>query len=456
MTNVKFKKSRVRKTSFTWPDKWIHAILNMSGFNKIESQKQSISVKMLSDYFLNLNDSLSYKSQDHCIEHAAQTGMYGSDSHFQAAYAGYYLPVNIPKIIDSFELSGITWNTVNRILDIGTGPGTALLGSLIARKLSGETSDISLAGLDHSPGFLSLAQKLVQYFKHDLSICGDEYFRSINLERIIRNTENLQRVLSESGLFSESNQSSSSKALILPVEFDLLTASNVVSELSEDAREQFHVLVDQFVRPGGFALLLEPARKQISRCLEDIRNRLIQLGWTVLYPCPGHYPCPMLFRKRDWCHHRLTWTAPDHITDIDRLTGMKKNLLNFSVFVLRKPESARQKGTLSDSDALPRTISAVHEQGPEHVIPSVTCRVVSDVIHHKGRFEVYLCGYFSQQKQMLVASLEKKHVSDYNRLFMDLARYDQVHLENATVRGDRLIIQQQSRLTLLVNDGAQE
>ncbi len=67
-----------------------------------------------------------------------------------------------------------------------------------------------------------------------------------------------------------------------------------------------------------------------------------------------------------------------------------------------------------------------------------------------------LCGEFGGETHLLTAVLEKKRFTNYNKMFVDLARYDRVRIDGATVRGDRLVLSEASRLTLEVDDGDQE
>jgi ribosomal protein RSM22 (predicted rRNA methylase) len=458
MSSIKFRKSRVRSARFKWPDKWLEAVLSLSGFYNVSELQHAESIKYLSDHFLH-SDNYARKRLTNSRQHGrGHSFLYGSDIFLQSAYAGYYLPANVPKVIDSFLCSGIDWKTVNRIIDIGTGPGTAMLGSMIARHLSGIRSPLFLTGMDHSTGFMTLARKLIQSFRTTLDLPGNDSFLTVNLEQLIRDERFLNQFAWNTDAAQKKEQTPLPDFNVSAMEFDLLTASNIVAELSENARKQFDGLVNQCVRPGGYALLVEPARRQPARCLAEIRNRMISLGWSVLYPCPGNYSCPMLHRKRDWCHHRLTWNAPTQVAEIDHLTGMKKSCLNFSVFILQK-QSCSVSHTAACADDTPsgnRPGTVEHINEPVGSTAPLICRVVSDVIRHKGRFEVYLCGHFNHEKHLMVAVLEKKHLSDYNTGFMGLARYDRIRLENSVLQGERLIIQKKSRLTILVDDGDRE
>lgn len=421
----KLKRSRVRSACFQWPPGWIKAVadgLQVDLSDRRVTGTIAPAVKQLSDAFIDQTRARIVSGD----KHVSPGADYGDDRLYRTSYTAYYLPVNVPKIVDLLESSALSWDSVHRILDLGTGPGTAPVACLIARSRAGARSPVTFTALDRSRHFLALSETVITVFRNLLNIPGvDRFNRYDLLEYAVDN----QRGISDTG-------------------YDLVTAANILAELPAHVREVLPGLFDRTVNPGGCILLLEPARRHPARHVTAVRDELVSMGWSVLYPCPGSYPCPVLHRARDWCHHRLAWDAPRHILQVDRLTGMQKNLLNFTGFVLKKPGLQLHDSTGNSSAASPdslQPVSAVY-----------TCRVISDVIIQKGRFCIHVCGFIEGRARAVPALLEKRRITHYNALFTDLARYDRIRLENTEFRGNQLILNEYSRLTTDFVNGDQE
>jgi hypothetical protein len=103
-------------------------------------------------------------------------------------------------------------------------------------------------------------------------------------------------------------------------------------------------------------ILLEPALRETSRALLEVRDRLVVSGLHVVAPCFWAGPCPALARPRDWCHD----TARD---EAGARAGQR---VDFTYLVLRAE--------------------------PAPVVPETTFRIVSDRLVEKGRLKVFGCG----------------------------------------------------------------
>jgi hypothetical protein len=421
----RLKRSRVRTVRFQWPPEWLEAVadnLKVDLTDRRVTGTIAAAVKQLSDAFIDQTRARIVSGDKHISPGAD----YGDDRLYRTSYTAYYLPVNVPKIIELLESSGLSWGSVHRILDLGTGPGTAPVACLIARSRAGIGSPVNITALDRSRHFLALSENVITTFRRILDIPGSDRFYRYDLPE---ETVEKRRDLSDTG-------------------YDLVTAANILAELPEHALARLPRFFDRTVNAGGSILFLEPARRHPARRVTALRDELVSMGWRVLYPCTGDFPCPVLHRARDWCHHRLAWDTPGHILQVDRLTGMRKNLLNFTGFVLQKPG-----GRTPDSTG--NSIVA-HPDGRAPVSPVYVCRVISDVIIQKGRFCVHVCGFIEGSARAVPALLEKRRLTQYNDLFTDLARYDRIRLERTEFRGNQLILNEHSRLTTDFENGDQE
>lgn len=408
-----FKRSRVGRARFGWSPELVRIVMETLGSGNGPQQEwlrqTADAVKTLSDTFLN-PDGLP-----------ELIPVYGADPQLRPAYAAYYLLANVPKIVEALESARPDWSGIRHVVDLGTGPGTALVGMLIARERAGIRSPVSITGIDYSADFLSLAQSIVNAFRNNLGIGGPDRF-------LIRDLNAAPGSSRPAGIGEPA---------------DLLMAANVMAELSDASISGFPDLLETHLRPGGYALLLEPAQRRPARRLLDVRDRLGAAGWSILFPCPGRFPCPALERRRDWCHHRLEWDPPPPVSEIDRITGMYKHLLNFTGLMLQKPaaDPSLHEIVPDVTDSRPGLQTTNAADG------GLECRIVSEILARKGRYEAFVCGDFGAGPHLLIAVLEKKRINDYNESFLELARYDRVRIDGAVIRGGRLVLSEDSRLT---------
>jgi hypothetical protein len=139
--------------------------------------------------------------------------------------------------------------------------------------------------------------------------------------------------------------------------FELIVAAHLLNELPLSPAEKAERVAgwcDELMTPAGACVLLEPALRETSRGLLEVRDRLVARGLFVAAPCLWQGPCPALARERDWCHDAAARVAAD------------RSRVDFSYLVLR-----RQGAATSD--------------------PSLF-RVVSDQLEEKGRTRVFGCG----------------------------------------------------------------
>ncbi|MFL5263414.1 MAG: small ribosomal subunit Rsm22 family protein [Anaeromyxobacteraceae bacterium] len=198
--------------------------------------------------------------------------------------------------------------------------------------------------------------------------------------------------------------------------YDTITFGHVLNELfaGAGAAERRAKLLDEaagLVRPGGSLVVIEPALRETSRALLQVRDLLVGRGFAVRAPCLFQGACPALLRESDWCHAERPIAPPPVVAEIARAAGLRKEAVKMSYLVL----APRGEGW-----AAPPAGRAF--------------RIVSEPLPSKGRLRYMACG----PEGRLGVSLQEKHVTDANRAFERLLRGDVVELSEVEPRGDGL------------------
>jgi ribosomal protein RSM22 (predicted rRNA methylase) len=79
--------------------------------------------------------------------------------------------------------------------------------------------------------------------------------------------------------------------------FDLVVLGHVLNELSPALRER--VLAAAWARTRGMLLIVEPGTSAAFPALDAARRMLLGHGAHTIAPCPHNSPCPL---RNDWCH----------------------------------------------------------------------------------------------------------------------------------------------------------
>lgn len=321
----------------------------------------------------------------------------------RAAYLLYFLPANFPKIQavlqELFRHPGVALQKKEnlKVLDIGSGPGTALLGLthfFLGRKDAQKELSFHLTALDHTRENLKDCQGLFALFQQHCSA-------KISLNLIQQDME---------------------KELQIAGKFDYIVLSNSLNELYELDADRIQKrtlllgrLLGQHLEPDGSLILIEPALKQTSRELLQVRDSLISQGFGLYSPCLAQAPCPALQTEReDWCHEELPWEPPSVIRTLDQGTGFIKDAVKYSYSVFRKDG-------INLSEALP--------QGNHW-------RVVSEMMRLKGDRRVFLC----DGRQRILARRQDKHGSESNKVFDLISRGDIIGVSSFEEKGNLFCI----------------
>jgi len=122
-------------------------------------------------------------------------------------------------------------------------------------------------------------------------------------------------------------------------------------------------------------MIVEPALRETSRALHQVRDRLLQAKCCNIYsPCLHENNCPALVKPDDWCHEERAWEPPASIQEIDGEVGFIKDALKFSYLLLRKDGKT------------------IVERRPD------VYRVVSELRELKGEKRAWLCNEQGRQE----------------------------------------------------------
>ncbi len=348
---------------------------------------------------------------------------YLKDKGLREAYILYYVPANLNKIhVPLRELSlhpgGIFWKKRLKVLDLGSGPGTAILGIMDFFSTEADKPLLEFTAVDPIEDNLRDAERLFQSFKNNTLVDTSLLTIRSGIER----TKSLPEG-----------------------PFDMIILSNVLSEVFQPGQEipkqvrddregmtgrldyRLNLLksvINRSLAGDGSCIIIEPALRATSRELLEVRDGLLREGLHIYSPCLINDPCPALINPKDWCHEDIPWEPPATILEIDKLTGLRKDSLKFSYLIIRKD-------TLSLSD-----ISNIFVNDP--------FRVVSEPLISKGKIEHYLCGAGGRR---LVVRLDKDK-SKLNEPFSSLKRGNIVSFQGLIDEGKRLKVDKETSVML--------
>ncbi len=258
---------------------------------------------------------------------ALETG-YMADDTLRLAYVAYFLPVNLGKVqalLDELPASEPAPSSPLRVLDVGSGPGTAALAVLdwMRHQPSGLQRPIEVIAADHAKPALLDAEQLWKNYLQTTSASAAR-LRPVYTD------------LERSGHLND-------LALGGRGWYDLIILANTLGELfctSQDPVRRCARLVQgllELLHENGTLMIIEPAMRDPSRNLHQLRNDLLEERVCTVYsPCLHERPCPALVKEEDWCHEERPWTPPTLVAEIDKEVGFIKDALKFSYLLLRK------------------------------------------------------------------------------------------------------------------------
>ena len=309
---------------------------------------------------------------------------YMDDPKLLGAYLLFYWPVSYAQARST--LSELT-SRPKSVLDLGSGPGPLAFAAL-------DAGAASVVAADRSKPALDLARALA----------------------------------TEAGEGIATRDWSPEKPLP-DGKFDLITMGHVVNELYNGQiapRAQLLEKILERVNPNGSLVVMEPALRETSRALLQVRDVLVERGYAVRAPCMFKGPCPALIKESDWCHAERAWRMPKLVEELARSAGLHKESLKMSYLVLAP------KG----------------EQWP--ALPDGTLfRIVSEALEGKGRRRFMACG----PEGRVGLAMQEKHETERNRLFMKVTRGDVIRITETEERGDGRALNEHSTVEIIANAG---
>lgn len=184
----------------------------------------------------------------------------------------------------------------------------------------------------------------------------------------------------------------------------------------------------QSLAPGGQLLIVEPALRKTSRELMSLREQLIAAGLELVAPCTHHQACPMLQRRRDYCHGTIQLDIPDDFVRLGEMAGgLNLNDTDYAYLLFRASglahdnihEGAHNSNTDVENEAVK------------------SYRVVGNLRKEKGRLRQFVCG---AQGLVELSALTRAKAKGAKAL-QDLQRGDEIALNHAPEQG-RLRLQE--------------
>jgi ribosomal protein RSM22 (predicted rRNA methylase) len=307
-----------------------------------------------------LVQAVSQLSRSFTKERADLSRPYLEDPAAAAAYLSYFLPVNLSKIqILLDEMPADQARERLMVLDLGSGPGTGALATLDWWNHRKHTGALTVVAVDNSPTALTKATQLWNGYCHADGIRGASY-------------QSHKGDLEQAAWLAQ----------VRPrAPFDLIILANTLNEIHAGAKDPIAARTTvvtealSLLSPSGTMMILEPALRETSRALHQLRDRLLQEKHCTVYsPCLHENGCPAVANPYDWCHEERAWEPPTVIRQIDEEVGFIKDGLKFSYLLLRKDGKT------------------IVERRPD------VYRVVSELRQLKGEKRAWLCNEQGRQE----------------------------------------------------------
>jgi ribosomal protein RSM22 (predicted rRNA methylase) len=190
----------------------------------------------------------------------------------RAAYLAVRVPATFAAAAAALAWTRESWlgqscgGEVRTILDLGSGPGTALWAALQVFP-----TIVSATAVERDPRLIEIARRL----------CASAPYPAL------RQATWLQHDLTATMPTS------------MPAAWDLVVCSYTLNELRDTQRAEF--IRQAWARCAKLLVVIEPGTKAGFANILAVRTRLLAEGATLAAPCPNPLACPMA-SCGDWCH----------------------------------------------------------------------------------------------------------------------------------------------------------
>jgi ribosomal protein RSM22 (predicted rRNA methylase) len=100
--------------------------------------------------------------------------------------------------------------------------------------------------------------------------------------------------------------------------YDVILVGALLNEIHARSWGQvsgLHGLLDRTRRPGGVAVIVEPAIPEVARSLMEFRQHQL-LRTTTIAPCTHGKGCPLLLLRKDWCFTTVPAKLPPRVREM--------------------------------------------------------------------------------------------------------------------------------------------
>jgi len=313
---------------------------------------------------------------------------YMDDPKLLGAYLLFYWPVSYAQ---GRQALGELPQRPRRVLDLGSGPGPLAFAAM-------DAGAQTVVAADRSEPALTLARALATEAGEALATRGWDPTRGAPPEGT----------------------------------YDVITLGHVINELYGTGPKAVLARADLLERlsgqlsPGGTLLVLEPALRETSRALLEVRDVLVSRGFSIRFPCLFRGACPALVKPSDWCHAERPWTPPRAVEELARAASLHKEALKMSMLALAPRAETWTEPT-----------------------PGRLFRIVSEPLEGKGRARYMGCGVEGR----VGLAAQTRHQSELNAPFFRLHRGDVIAIEGTEERGDGLAVQETSPVRVVAPAG---
>lgn len=288
------------------------------------------------------------------------------------AYACYYMTINMPKLWFMLDRCQPVLESVLaeqpelKVAEFGCGPGTFLWAFLFYLQIWDPRVLARLSrasGIDDNMPALETAE---------------------NLARGLRNRDGFAHLRPN---FIRGNWQPR-----LGSDDDVIIFGNTLTESSFKTLDWVEELQAKMI------IVIEPGTVDSFHHIRPIRDKLMDLGWHINFPCTSHHPCPM--KPTNWCHFHINRFTHPYIQRMSAKSRRLNPRHNFSGFVFSRHAAHRP-----DEWRLLSTLRRVKRTG---------IRYVCDGEH------------------MRAAVLGRRDKNDANRAFIDAVIGDRIRMRFET------------------------
>ncbi len=320
------------------------------------------------------------------------------------AYLLYYWPVSYLQTLNAVKKCAPLAEKIKahsdrpvKILDIGSGPAPA--SSALAdyvESVSGKKISFDFTLTDSSDKSLELGRKI--------------------LDRTFKGRSQIKTQVCDF-----------EKEIPQSAENDFIIASHSLNELWKNDKNRAQKIlgfvngISESLCEDGFLILIEPALLTTSRALIEVRDKMLEGGFSLVSPCLKSYGlCSALQNPKATCHADFNWELPKIVAELACRANLNREEIKMTYFIFgRKNESFEQE------DAVPS------ESNPQEAFEAL---VVSEPMLNKaGRIRFVLC----DGEKRFTLSAKKDDALAGAAGFFALKRFDKIKVEGALARSQK-------------------